>query len=79
MYLTRTIHGAKRHAEDIMCQLLVEVGAGADATTEGSVAELVGKWLEITSDLLFPAMLNEYKRLLHRHILPTFGTRKVKG
>lgn len=45
MSLTRTIHGTKRHAEDVMRQLLVEVGAGTYATTEGSVAELVGKWL----------------------------------
>ncbi len=79
MYLTRTIHGTKRHAEDVMRQLLVEVGAGADASTEGSVAELVGKWLEITGDSLSPTTLNEYKRLLYRHILPNFGTRKVRG
>ncbi len=79
MYLTRTIHGTKRHAQDELSQLLVEVGAGADATTEGSMAELVRKWLEITGDSLSPTTLNEYKRLLGRHILPNFGTRKVRG
>ena len=79
MYVTRTIHGTKRQAEDIMRQLLVEIGAGADTTTEGTVAELVKKWLEITSDSLSPTTLNEYKRLLDRHILPALGTRKVRG
>ncbi|NNN21709.1 MAG: hypothetical protein HKL80_06890 [Acidimicrobiales bacterium] len=79
MYLTRTIHGTKRHAQDELSQLLVEVGAGADATTEGTMAELVRKWLEITGDSLSPTTLNEYKRLLGRHILPNFGTRKVRG
>ena len=79
MYLTRTIHGTKRHAQDELSQLLVEVGAGADATTEGTLAELVRKWLEITGDSLSPSTLNEYKRLLNRHILPNFGSRKVRG
>lgn len=79
MYLTRTIHGTKRHAEDVMRQLLFEVGAGADASTEGTVFELVGKWLEITSDSLSPTTLKEYKRLLDRHILPSFGNRKVRS
>ncbi len=79
MYLTRTIHGTKRHAEDVMRQLLFEVGAGADASTEGTIFELVGKWLEITSDSLSPTTLKEYKRLLDRHILPSFGNRKVRS
>ncbi len=78
LYVNRTIHGTKRHAEDVMRQLLVEVGAGADATTEGTISELVGKWLEMTSDSLSPTTLNEYKRLLDRHILPNFGNRKVR-
>ncbi len=79
MYLTRTIHGTKRHAENVMRQLLVEVGGGADASTEGTMAQLVGRWLEIASDSLSPTTLKEYKRLLDRHILPSLGKRKIRS
>ncbi len=33
--MTLTLHGTKRDAEDFMHQLLVEVGGGGNATTEG--------------------------------------------
>ncbi len=79
LYVNRTIHGTKRHAEDVLSQLLVEVGVGSTVSTEATVNELVARWLEITSDSLSPTTLNEYKRLLDKHILPNFGKRKVRS
>ena len=75
----RTIHGTKRHAEDVLSQLLVEVGVGSTVSTEATVNELVARWLEITSDSVSPTTLNEYKRLLDKHILSNFGKRKVRS
>lgn len=79
LYVNRTIHGTKRHAEDVLSQLLVEVGVGSTVSTEATVNELVARWLEITSDSLSPTTLNEYKRLLDKHILSNFGKRKVRS
>ena len=47
-YLTRTIHGSKRRAEDILAQMIVEAGVGGHDVTDGTVADLAARWLAIT-------------------------------
>lgn len=79
LYVNKTIHGTKRQAEDVLSQLLVEVGSGVTVSTEATVHQLVARWLEVTSDSLSPTTLSEYKRLLDKHILPNFGKRKARS
>ena len=47
-YLTRTIHGSKRRAEDVLAQMIVEAGVGGHDVTDGTVGDLAARWLAIT-------------------------------
>jgi integrase len=78
-YLTRTIHGTKRFAEDMLPELLMEAGRGDHVVTDGTLADLVQKWRSIAELNLSPATLQEYERLLDKRILPRFGKTKVRA
>ncbi|MGA2037466.1 MAG: hypothetical protein ABSH04_07795, partial [Acidimicrobiales bacterium] len=56
-YLTRTIHGTKRFAEDMLPELLMEAGRGDHVVTDGTLADLVQKWRSIAELNLSPATL----------------------
>jgi integrase len=78
-YLTRTVHGTKREADQVLSQLLVEVSQGTHVAADaGTVAELWARWFELNADRLSPTTRRGYTALLERHILPTFGDRKVR-
>ena len=78
-YVQRTIHGTKRQAEDVLNELLVEVGQSSNAIVDGTFGDLAQKWLELASPELSPTTLHEYERLLNRLILPKFGSTKVRA
>ena len=46
-YLTRTIHGSKRHAEEIPAQMIVEAGGGSRDVTDGTVRDLATRWIAV--------------------------------
>ena len=46
VYVTRTIHGSKRFAEEL-AELLMEVGHTDEVTTDGTLADLVQQWRPI--------------------------------
>ena len=75
-YLTRTIHGTKRFAEDMLPELLMEAGRGDHVVTDGTLADLVQKWRPIAELNLSPATLQEYERLLDKRILPRSARRR---
>jgi integrase len=56
----------------------LDQGAHVAAATAGTVAELWDRWFELNSDRLSPTTRRGYSALLERHILPAFGTRKVR-
>jgi integrase len=78
LYVTRTIHGTKRQAEDALNALLVETG-GSEPIADGSFAELAERWLALASGTLSPTTLAEYRRLLDKIILPRFGSTKLRS
>jgi integrase len=78
-YMTRTIHGTKRHAEDILRELLMEGGRGDSVVNDGTLADLVEKWRPIAELNLSPTTWQEYNRLLEKRILPQFGKTKVRA
>jgi integrase len=47
-YVTRTIRGTKREAEEALAELVVEAGAGIHDVTDGTLAALGTKWLEVS-------------------------------
>ena len=79
VYLTRTIHGTKRFAEDRLAELLLEAGRSDQVTTDGTLTELVNKWRPIAELNLSPTTWHEYDRLLEKRILPRFGQTKVRA
>lgn len=79
VYVTRTIHGNKRFAEDRLAELLLEVGRSDQVTTDGTFADLVAKWRPIAEVSLSPTTLHEYGRLLDKRLLPRFGRTKVRS
>lgn len=78
-YLTRTIRGPKRHAENVLAQLIVEAGAGGHDVTDGTVEELARRWLEATGPGLSPTTLRGYEYLLRTAILPRIGHMKLRA
>jgi len=78
-YLTRTVHGPKRFAEDQLRELLVDAGRGDQVVADGTFGDLVQKWRPIAELNLSPTTLHEYERLLQKRILPRFGTTKVRS
>jgi integrase len=78
-YVTRTVHGTKRLAEDALHELLSEAGRGDQVVTDGTLADLVQKWRPIAELNLSPTTRREYERLLDRRILPRFGKTKVRA
>lgn len=78
-YLTRTIHGNKRFAEDALRDLLIEAGRGDQVVTDSTLADLVQKWRPIAELNLSPTTWREYDRLLEKRILPRFGRTKVRA
>jgi len=79
VYLTRTIHGTKRFAEDRLAELLMEAGRADGVTSDGTLADLVQKWRPIAELNLSPTTWHEYQRLLEKRILPRFGQTKVRA
>ncbi|HEX4541198.1 MAG TPA: N-terminal phage integrase SAM-like domain-containing protein [Acidimicrobiales bacterium] len=77
-YLTRTIHGNKRFAEDMLPEVLMEAGR-SDVVAEGTLSDLVQRWEAVADANLAPTTLREYRRLLDRLILPRFGHIKVRN
>lgn len=78
-YLTRTIRGPKRHAENVLAQLIVEAGAGAHDVTDGTVGELALRWIEASGPGLSPTTLRGYELLLRKAILPRIGDTKLRA
>ena len=78
-YLTRTIHGPKRHAENVLAQLIVEAGAGGHDVTDGTVEELARRWIEAAGSGLSPTTLRGYEQLLRTAILPRIGRMKLRA
>lgn len=77
-YLTRTVHGTKREADEQLRQLILEAGL-AHETSHATMDDLAAKWLELASETLSPSTLREYRRLLVKIILPQFGSVKVRA
>ena len=78
-YLTRTIRGPKRHAENVLAQLIVEAGTGGHDVTDGTLEQLARRWIEATGPGMSPTTLRGYEQLLRTAILPRIGYMKLRA
>jgi integrase len=78
-YLTRTIRGTKRQADEVLTQMLVEGGLGSQVVTRATLKDLSARWLLLAQPTLSPTTYAEYERLLTRLILPALGAVKLRS
>lgn len=72
-YVTRTVRGGKREAAKALASLVAEVERGTLSGRGGTVRELCERWYEASVPGWSPTVVEGYRRLLDRHVLPTFG------
>jgi len=77
-YLTRTVRGTKREAEAVCAQLVAEASRGDHGdTAAGTLADLVGRWMERIEANVSPSTLAGYRIYLDKHMLPAFGPKRI--
>lgn len=76
-YVTRTVHGTKREAEDELVRLLIETTGGGHAAHDATVADLVLRWFEAAKADLSPTTVRGYQRYIDKHIVPGIGRIKL--
>src|SRR5919106_3337991 len=75
-YLTRTVRGGKREAQQAMAALIVEAGENG-APRRGTLAELVEEWFAHAEPDFSPKTALETRRFLDRAVVPRLGDRAV--
>jgi hypothetical protein len=60
-YLQKTVHGTKREAETELARFVTEVG------------ELLEQWFSYNEDDWSPTVVDNYRRIIDRHLIPRFG------
>lgn len=77
-YLTRTVRGTKREAENVCAQLVAEAARGDHGeTAAGSLGELLTQWLEHIEPNVSPSTLAAYKVYVEKWIKPKLGHVKL--
>lgn len=72
-YLTRTFRGGKRAAEEALAKFVTEVGGGAHAAQDATVADLIEQWLSLASPELSPTTARGYRWIVDTYVLPRLG------
>lgn len=72
-YLTRTFRGGKRAANEALAKFVTEVGGGAHAAQDATVADLIEQWLSLASPELSPTTARGYRWIVDTYVLPTLG------
>jgi integrase len=76
-YVTRTVRGDRDAAERGLVALVAQITDSPTSPTFGTVGELCEKWWTYSSPNLAPTVAREYRRLIDRRVVPTFGHVKV--
>jgi integrase len=77
-YLTRTVHGTRREAENVRAELVTEAARGEHGdTAAGTVNELLEQWLEHRRRDLSPSTVAAYRLYLDNWIKPALGTKRL--
>lgn len=77
-WVSRTVRGGKRAAQDALAKLTVEVQDGqVVAGHAGSLGDLLDRWLDDISPHRSGYTMKEYRRLVERHIKPALGAQRL--
>jgi transposase InsO family protein len=70
----KTVHGTKREAERELARFVTEVSDGARSSTKStSVGELLEQWFSHNEADWSPTVVNSYRRIIDRQLVPRFG------
>ncbi len=68
--ISRTVHGTKREAEDVLNGLLLEVGDGRHLPSGLTVGDLLDQWWELKRPTVSPTTAKDWDSCLRLHICP---------
>ena len=68
-YLTRTVRGTKREAENVCAALVAQASQGQFSKSAGTMGELLELWMDHIEPNVSPATLAAYRIYLDRWIL----------
>jgi integrase len=77
-YVTRTVRGTKREASRELARLVAQVDDGLVVAKAGTVGDLCERWYEQAEPNLSPVVVENYRRLLDRHVIPRFGSTPLR-
>ncbi len=74
-YVSRTVHGTAKRADEALAELVREVGATDHTGPAVTFGEWLDRWLANTTALkgLSPTTVREHKRTIDRTIKPVLG------
>ena len=75
--ISRTVHGSKREAQQVLNAMVAETDQGHGTGTKATFEQLSVQWLALVANDLSPTTLHRYKNLLKNRILPAIGNRPV--
>jgi integrase len=76
--ISRGFRGGKRAAENALRELVSEVMGGRHAATDGTVAQLMARWLDRIAPDRSPTTMKRYRTIVANHIEPTFGATPLR-
>jgi len=75
--VTKTIRGTRKQAQAALTALQSEVDEGRHSGTSGSLALLIGQWLDMVRPRLSPTTVDGYESIIRVHITPALGHVRV--
>lgn len=65
-YVTRTVHGSRRAAEDQLAHLVVQLAGGGHRAQDATVGDLVGQWFQMAQGERSPTTVRQVRAILRR-------------
>jgi integrase len=75
--ISRTIHGTKREAQQVLNRLLANADIDQGGRTNATFETLSNQWLDLVKNDLSPTTIHRYRNLLKNRILPALGNGQV--
>jgi len=69
-YVTRTVKGGKRQAQEALARFVTEVSGGGHRAQDTTVGDLIHEWFELAAPELSPTTVKGYDWIIKTYILP---------
>lgn len=72
-YVTRTVYGTKRDADNELAKLVVKLSGVGHSAQDATLADLIHRWFEMARGQLSPTTVRTYELYIDNLILPRLG------